>query len=93
MKSIGIKPAKNVIILRSASLKTKSGLQAVESEKNAPEIGEIVAIGLGTPPLKISIGDIIVYRKYMENKVYIPKVGEELNFVDFKEIVANLGKN
>jgi len=85
-------PAKNTVILRATKLKTKSGLESIETGKNAPEIGVIVKIGTGTPPVKIAEGDTIVYRKYMENKVYIPTEGEELNFIDFKDIVANLGK-
>lgn len=86
-----VKPAKEIVILKAKRLETKSGLESVETGKNAPEIGEVVAIGKGVPPIKIEIGDTVVYRKYMDNKVYIPQVGEELNFVDFKEIVANLG--
>lgn len=92
MKYGFIKPSKNIVVLQKISLKTKSGLEGVDTGKNAPEIGKIVLIGSGKPPVKISAGDVIVYRKYMENKVYIPEAGEELNFIDFKEIVANLGK-
>jgi len=80
----GITPAKNIVILRAARTKTASGLEGVETGKNAPEIGEVVSIGKGVPPIKVVVGDIIVYRKYMDNKVYIPKAGEELNFIDFK---------
>ncbi len=85
-------PAKNIVILKSVKLTTKSGLESVETGRNAPEIGEVVRIGKGILPVKIKVGDTVVYRKYMENKVYVPQVGEELNFIDFKELVANLGK-
>lgn len=88
----GITPAKETVILRAVKLTTKSGLEAIETGKNAPEIGEVIMIGKGTPPVPMKVGDTIVYKKYMENKVYIPQAGEELNFIEFKEIVANLGK-
>jgi co-chaperonin GroES (HSP10) len=87
-----MKISKDVVVLRPVQLKTKSGLQGVETGRNAPEIGEVIGFGEGTPPVKIAVGDTVVYRKYVDNKVYIPQEGEELNFVDFKEIVANLGK-
>ena len=87
-----ITPAKNIVILRSVRQKTKSGLEAVETGKNAPEIGEVVDFGKGTPPIAIHKGDTIIYMKYMENKVFIPQIGEEFNFIEFKNIVANMGR-
>lgn len=83
-----VQPAKNTVIIREVTHQTKSGLQAVETGKNKPEIGEVIAIGKGELPLVIKVGDKIIYRKYMANQVYIPIVGEELNFIDFKDIVG-----
>lgn len=87
-----IKPAEKIVILKDIRLKTKSGIEHVSTGKNAPEIGEVISAGKGKKPVEFKKGDILVFRRYMENKVYIPSSSQQLNFVDFKDIVANLGK-
>jgi len=80
-------PGKNIVVCRAAPPeKTKSGLQLPTPEKGAPETGIVYRIGPGKPPVKLTIGAKIVYRRYTDNKVSIGV--EEFNFVKMEDILA-----
>lgn len=83
--------ANTVVCIKVEPEKTKSGLEIpVADGKNAPEIGKVYDIGpekkKGDLPIKVAVGDRIVYRRYTDNKVLINS--EEYNFIDFKDIVG-----
>lgn len=81
-------PAKEVVVCTNVkSKKTKSGLELTNTE-NKPETGEVVAIGTGKKTLPFKVGDVIVFRKYTDNKVYVD--GIEYNFVLFKDVLGRL---
>lgn len=84
--------AKTVIVVEPKQQTTSSGISIPISanEKSRPEVGEVVAIGKGEKPVSFKIGDVIVYRKYMDNRVFIRD--SEFNFVDFKDITGVITK-
>lgn len=87
-----ILPAKEWIILTTTKQETKSGLDVPTAQKDAPQIGTIYKIGKGTPPVPMKVGDIVVFKKYMGNKMFISEVGEELDFLPFEDIMAVIPK-
>lgn len=83
---LGIIAAKRVVVCKNAGAqKTKSGLELPNTE-NKPETGEVVVMGEGTAPIDIKVGDVIVFRKYTDNRIFIK--GAEYNFVQFKDILG-----
>lgn len=63
------KPIANKILIRKiVEPQTKSGLVLVNPDEVKPSVGEVVAIGEGTPkhPILLKEGDIILYRKNSE---------------------------
>lgn len=83
-----ITPAKEWLILKTAKQETKSGLDVPNAQKDAPQIGTIYKIGKGTPPVPLHVGDVVVFKKYMGNKMFIPQIGEDLDFLPFEDIMA-----
>ena len=69
--------------------KTKSGIVVPSGNEKRPESGIVIAIGEagkdGTP-IKMKVGDKIVFRRYSDNRIYIE--GKEYNFIHFKDIVG-----
>lgn len=81
-----IQPAKSVVVCINAKMqKTKSGLEIANGE-NKPETGEVVAIGAGTRTVPFKIGDVIVFRRYTDNRIFVG--GTEYNFVLFKDVLG-----
>lgn len=81
-----IKPAKNIVITTQAPQENDVIALGYEGPKDRPEIGIVYAVGTGTLPIKIKVGDRVVYRKYSESEVFIGN--KKYNFLDFKDIVA-----
>lgn len=54
-----------------------------QDEKTKPEIGIIHQIGTGERPVKMEVGDKLVYGKYMETRTNIN--GQEYITIDFKD--------
>ena len=82
--------AKNVVVCVNAkSHTTKSGLE-LQNTENKPETGEVVVIGTGTPPVKFKVGDVIVFRRYTDNRIFLG--GVEYNFVQFKDVLGTIKK-
>ena len=85
---LNITPAKNWVILKTEEVKTSSGIIAPEPTKDAPQIGTVYKIGKGTPPLPLKEGDVVVFKKYMGNKMHIPQLSDTFDFLPFEDLVA-----
>ena len=62
-------PAKKVVVIEPMGLKSSSDIEYVSEKKQ--ETGKIVAIGAGIRPLEMKIGDVIVFRRFGEDKLLI----------------------
>ena len=71
--SISIKPLEDRIVIRQLEAETTraSGLIMVDSAKEKPQEGEVVAVGPGRiddngnrVPLDVAVGDKVLYSKY-----------------------------
>ena len=90
-----IKPLFNNVLIKplEAEVKTASGIIIPDSVKEKPQIGEIMAVGLGevTPKgekiiMILKVGQKVMYKKWGGNEV---KVGhEEWTIVEQKDILA-----
>jgi len=90
---MNILPAINTVVCKNPpESKTKSGLHLPGADGKKPEIGVVIAVGEpkkgGEMPVKFKVGDTIVFRRYADNRIFIE--GEELNFIDFKDVVGVL---
>ena len=77
-------PAKKVVVIELIVLKTTSSIEYPTEKKQ--ETGKVIAIGEGKLPVKMKIGDTIVFRKFGEDKLILD--GKELLFVTFPDILA-----
>lgn len=85
--------AKNRVILKpQPTQKNKSGLELPTADKDMPQIGVVYKMGVDKPPLPMKIGDTVVYEKYLTNRLYIPQLGEELDFIKYENICAVIPK-
>ena len=87
-----IMPSKEIVICTEAEQKTSSGLDLgeVEKDKDRPTVGKVYAIGEGELPLKIAVGDTVIFRHYTENRVFLD--AEEFNFIRFEDVVGVVKK-
>ena len=79
-----IKPAKKVVVIEPMQVKTGNTIELVSEKKQ--ETGKIVAIGEGPRPLTMKIGDIVAYRCFGEDKLYLE--GKAYLFVTFADILG-----
>ena len=86
MKSM--KPAEKVVICEVADSTSEKGLYLSTNKKEKPELGKVIAIGKGELPVKVKVGDTIVFQKYSENVIMVR--GKEFNFIKFEHILAVL---
>ena len=82
-----MKAAKKIVICTAAEEKTKTGL-VLAGDEEKPEVGVVYDIGEGTLPVKMIVGDKIVFGKYASNWVSID--GVSYNFVKFEDILGRL---
>lgn len=80
-----MKPARKVVVCEEVKQRTSSGIVMVEEDKK-PELGKIIAIGEGKLPVDMKIGDIIVFRRYTDNRINI--AGRTYNLIEFRDILA-----
>ena len=82
-------PLYDRVVIRplEAEAKTKGGIVLPDTAKEKPQMGEVVAVGEGKLldngtlcPLKVKVGDKVLYGKYSGNEV-TTKEGEELLIV------------
>ena len=85
-----MKPATKVVICEAEASTTETGLELAQGEEKKPELGKVVAIGIGKKPVVFEIGDTIVFRRYADNRILVR--GKEYNFIRFEDIVAVLPK-
>ena len=90
-----ITPLFDNILIRplEAETKTSSGIILPDSVKEKPQMGEIVAVGVGkvTPKgekekIVVKVGQKVMYKKWGGNEIKIN--GEELMLVEQKDILA-----
>ena len=83
-----IVPAKKVVVMIPAENILRSIGTSIEVvEKNTPEVGKIVSIGLGKLPIiGMGKGDIVAYRKYGESKYYVG--GQQIIFCGFDDLLG-----
>ena len=77
-------PARKVIVIEPIQVKTGNTIEIVTEKKQ--ETGKIVAIGEGTRPLKMKKGDIVAYRRFGEDKLYLE--GKAYLFVGFNDLLG-----
>ena len=79
-------PTKKVVLIELTEIKSSSGLEYVTEKKQ--ETGKVVAIGNGVMPVKMKVGDTIVFRKFGEDKLFID--GKEYLFVTFADVLGTI---
>lgn len=79
-----IKPSKKIVVIEPIQVKTGKTIEIITEKKQ--ETGKIVAIGEGSRPLKMKMGDIVAYRRFGEDKLYLD--GKAYLFVTFADILA-----
>ncbi|ADH93029.1 co-chaperone GroES [Arcanobacterium haemolyticum] len=71
--SVSIKPLDDRIVIKQVEAEetTASGLVLVDSAKEKPQEGEVVAVGPGRVddngnriPMDVQVGDLVIYSKY-----------------------------
>lgn len=80
-----------------ATSKTASGILLPETAKEKPQMGEIMAVGEGwyndegkVFPLKVKVGDKVMYKKWGGNEVKVD--GVDMLLVEQKDILAIVDK-
>ena len=91
-----ITPAKQIVICEQPENKTAGGLTLNiggddDKKDKPPELGLVIKIGAGKKPIEFKVGDTIVYRRYMDNRIEIG--GREYNFIGFTDIIGVLSKS
>ena len=85
-----ISPAKKIVLLKPVKLESIGGsvfeTASTGSDKDKPQVGEVLAVGSGTPPIKMKKGDYVAYRRYAETRFLIK--GAEYVFVLFEDILG-----
>ena len=95
---MNIQPLADRVVIKplEAESKTKGGIVLPDTAKEKPQEGEIVAIGKGKvldngsiEPLKVKVGDRVLYGKYSGNEI-TTKDGDELLIMREEDILAIL---
>ena len=90
--NVPIVPSKKTILLKPVRMETIGGsmieaASAGGSEKDKPQVGEILAIGRGKLPIDgMKKGDIVAYRRYGDTRFLIK--GQEYVFVLFDDLLG-----
>ena len=81
-------PSEKIVICEEVSDSMTDSKLAVNynATKDKPELGKIIAIGAGKQPVKMVVGDIIAFEKYVDNRIRIGV--KKYNFVKFEHIVG-----
>ncbi len=81
------KPLGARVVLKEVELEqtTESGIVLPDTAKEKPQTAEVVAVG-EHEDVKVSIGDIVVVRKYSGTEVELD--GEEHRIVDAEDILG-----
>ena len=91
-KDFGIKPlgARVVIQPLEEENRTDSGLYIPDTAKEKPQTGVVVAVGVDTEDVKITVkvGDKVLFPKYTGTEIKLG--GEDYNIMDFEKVLAVL---
>ncbi len=95
--SISITPLEDRIVIRQAEAEqtTASGLVLVDSAKEKPQQGEVLAVGPGRiddagnrVPLDVAVGDTIIYSRYGGTEVTYD--GEDYLILSARDVLAKV---
>ncbi len=96
--SISITPLEDRIVIRQAEAEqtTASGLVLVDSAKEKPHQGEVLAVGPGRVDdsgnrieMEVSVGDIVIYSRYGGTEVTLD--GEDYLILSARDVLAKVG--
>ncbi|MFT0762438.1 co-chaperone GroES [Scrofimicrobium sp. R131] len=96
--SISITPLEDRIVIRQAEAEqtTASGLVLVDSAKEKPQQGEVLAVGPGRIDdngnritVDVAVGDTVIYSRYGGTEVTVD--GEEYLILSARDVLAKLG--
>ena len=96
--SISITPLEDRVVIRQAEAEqtTASGLVLVDSAKEKPQQGEVLAVGPGRVddsgnrvPMDVAVGDTIIYSRYGGTEVTLD--GEDYLILSARDILAKVG--
>lgn len=97
--SISISPLEDRVVIRQseAETKTASGLVLVDSAKEKPQQGDVLAVGPGRiddngnrVPVDVEVGDTVIYSRYGGTEVKID--GEEYLILGARDVLAKVSK-
>ena len=81
------------IILSQYTQQTKSGIIVPDAEKGESRIGIVYAFGAPLkkdPKIKLKKGQLIVFKKYVSNTLFISEINDSFDFLEYEDIVAIL---
>ena len=94
-KKLNLKPLFDNVLIRplEAETKTKSGIILPDSVKEKPQMGIVMAVGVGKMgqngkmnPVVVKVGDKVMYKKWGGNEIKVE--GEEWTIVGQDDILA-----
>lgn len=95
--SISITPLEDRIVIRQAEAEqtTASGLVLVDSAKEKPQQGEVLAVGPGRVddsgariPMEVAVGDTIIYSRYGGTEITLD--GDDYLILSARDVLAKL---
>lgn len=95
---INIKPLFDNVLIKplEAEAKTASGIILPDTAKEKPQMGKVIAVGVGWHnnegkvfPLVVKVGQKVMYKKWAGNEIKFN--GEEYTMVEQKDILAIVG--
>ena len=95
---MNVKPLFDNVLIKplEAEAKTASGIILPDSAKEKPQMGKVMAVGLGVMsdlgkliPMVVKVGQKVMYKKWGGNEIKVN--GEELMLVEQKDILAIVG--
>lgn len=96
--SISITPLEDRVVLQQSEAEqtTNFGLVLVDSAKEKPQQGEVIAVGPGRiddngnrVPVDVKVGDTVIYSRYGGTDVKID--GEEYMILSARDVLAKIG--
>lgn len=96
--SISITPLEDRIVIRQAEAEqtTASGLVLVDSAKEKPQQGEVLAVGPGRVDdsgnriaMEVAVGDTVIYSRYGGTEVTLE--GEDYLILSARDVLAKVG--
>lgn len=95
----GVQPLFDYVLIKPLERETTtpSGIVLPDSAKEKPQIGEVMAVGLGAyndqgkrTPMEVKKGDKVVYKKWGGNEFKMRHSQEEWLLLEQKDIMARI---